>query len=218
MPRISKQSPQILDFTLLDRIEAPSAFRRSPRELVPALEKLPQTLARAEAASYFAARVSNPNDFGTDCDAWQREAYLRAALVEFVSIEYVLPQELKALAINIATPRIQHSHNPLLHVVAALRHMNVHLTASDLSESRRLAVWPISPTPIEFTYRMWVVQPLAPEDLNRRQGPKFASADVDRMRSWFSSAQAEWGVHNLVQHAIIEYSKFIVAAEHQAST
>lgn len=204
-----------LDFSLLDSLTAPGVFWRSPSELVPTLSLLAQTVARADAASYFAFRVHNigiSNVGESSENLRRREAYLRAALVEFVSMEYVIPQDMKTLGLTIAPPRICESPNPLVHAVAALRHMNVHLTSSTLSQAQRLAVWPVEPEPLEFTYEMWITQPLTRENLIRRKGPKYSISDVEHLHKWFVSAQSEWGVHHLVQHAIVEYGKFLMVS------
>lgn len=204
-----------LDFSLLDSLTAPGVFQRSPSELVPALNFLPQTVARANAASYFAFRVRNigiSNARESSENLRRREAYLRAALVEFVAMEYVLPQDMKTLGLTSKLPRICESSNPLVHAVAALRHMNVHLTSSALSQAQRLAVWPVEPEPLEFTYEMWITQPLTRENLIRRKGPKYSDDEVEHLLKWFVSAQSEWGVHHLVQHAIVEYAKFLTAS------
>ena len=138
----------------------------------------------------------------------RREMYLRAALSEFASMEY-------ALRIDRPKPsdvhKIRASANPLLHVVRALRDMNVHLASSRLAQRSRPAVWPIKPDPVHFDFDLWVITELEPGALGNRTGVSYASGDVQRLIDWFMPAQAEWGVHHLVRLAVLAYSREVLS-------
>ena len=178
-----------LDFSLLPNssaFAARSILSGLPKDLRSRLESLPQTLERAESAAMFAGHSS-----GQGTEPWQAAAFLRAALADYCAI-----QEVQAIDRPATQPfMITDTHNPLLHLLQLVRHLNIHV--------RTVATRPISvPTKIaehQFDLHAFVVTNLAAADLAAlRNGQRYHLADLQHSVAWFNTSQEHWGAGDLV--------------------
>jgi hypothetical protein len=130
----------MLDFSSLTRPNFRELYIGLPFEIEEAINVFPETSGRFEGALKFCWFVSSTPDLlhAQEPKATSiREAFLRAALAEYVSTEETLKRDLKKLNTKGKAIKITDSTNPLLHIMRELRNLEIHLTSSQLSKSRR---------------------------------------------------------------------------------
>jgi hypothetical protein len=121
-----------LDFSLLSKSYSKSISVRLPDEISRAIEVLPETSARIEVALRFCWFISGTKDIlHTDEPraTHLREAFLRATLAEYKSVESALERDLKKLQRNQKAIKITDSKNPLLHLMHEMRNLEIHLAS-----------------------------------------------------------------------------------------
>lgn len=172
-----------MNFTLLptdDFFVARSIFASIDKTLQARLTSLPSVLERAQSSVMFAEQAKHG-------EHWVAAAYLRASLADFVSME-----EIQTLDATAHTPlRIRHSSNPLVHLLALMRHLNIHVKSVATSQHTVSAsVWD---QPFEMD--LSVISNLALPDLQGLRNAKYYStADLNNVVAWFAAAQLHWGV------------------------
>jgi len=199
-----------LDFTLLDRRNYREVFVVLPDEIKNALEVLPETCARFEGAVRFCWYVSGTTDVlhADEPKATRmREAFLRASLAEYVSVEDTLKRDLLKIGSNAKPIKIRDLANPLLHLVRELRNLEIHLTSSQLSSSKKRVRFAGQ----EHETTIWTVNDLTVQKFEELQNAKhYSKEDIERMVNWFNEAQYDWGVEHLAFRAIVEWASAIV--------
>src|ERR1051326_3307838 len=100
---------RLLDFALLERPADCGMFVRLPSEIEKAIETLQETSARFEGATKFCWYMSATPEvlYADEPKATRiREAFLRASLAEYVSVEDTLKRDLVKVGINEQAIRI----------------------------------------------------------------------------------------------------------------
>lgn len=112
-----------LDLTLLPEMDSSGILTTlDPKieERFNSIGKLPETLNRARGSLMLFYQAKGHNE------SWRDEAYIRSGLNEFYSINESLKHEHKIAGLPGNALQIQHSSNPLLHLMLLMRHVNVH--------------------------------------------------------------------------------------------
>lgn len=199
----------ILDFSLVPDLSYVKAWAELDKDLIKALDRLPNVLGRAKNAINFCARVS-----AESVCTQLREGFLRAALLEFVSIEDVLIQDLKNAKINSKPLKCYHTKNPMLHIIHELRNFEIHLHSGKLSSTTISAFWgnieyPENASPIK--HKVWMIDDLTEDGFSRLNNSMYYTKDqIKGLVEWFNTAQKEWGVNFLIHIAVESYCRAIV--------
>jgi hypothetical protein len=116
-----------LDLSLLQDVESASILIRPSRDIAAAVSELPymkEFYDRTQASIMFVLRTDSSTD------AWRNEAYLRAGLNEFYSLEDAARRAFRASGNANSVPLLATSKHPLVHLMYMLRHINVHVKPS----------------------------------------------------------------------------------------
>lgn len=204
--------PISLDFNLLPDLSSSSAWILLSDELEASITKLPETYDRAESALHFCWSITGALDVYERTDPKsikRREGYLRASLAEFVSMEETLARDLVSIGTNSTPIKINHSLNPLLHIIRELRNFEIHLHSASLSSEIREVIFANTNSEIDI----WMVGDLLEADFRKLKNAKlYNNSDIPKMLDWFSQAQKGWGVHDLVYRSIVIYCEEIKRA------
>ena len=205
----------VLDFALLERPTSRGIFVCLPPEIEKAIEVLPETSARFEGAIKFCWYVSATPDvlFADEPKATRiREAFLRASLAEYVSVEDTLKRDLVKVGINEQAIRISDLPNPLLHLMRELRNLEIHLTSSQLSKAKKDVTVILLDAEHQSQTTIWTVNDLTVEKFQELRYAKnrYSEEEIREMVSWFNEAQYDWGVPDLLFRAIVEWASAII--------
>jgi hypothetical protein len=205
----------VLDFALLDRPSFREMFVRLPTGIENAIGTLPETSARFEGAIKFCWYVSGTPDvlYTDEPKATRiREAFLRASLAEYVSVEDTLKRDLLKLGIKANAIEIIDLPNPLLHLMRELRNLEIHLTSSQLSKAEKAVTVTIFDAEHQSETTIWTVNDLTVEKFQelRFARKRYSKDETEKMVNWFNEAQYDWGVNDLLFRAIIEWASAIV--------
>lgn len=207
---------RVLDFSSHGEIRhGHMAFNLRP--WVEPLAALPRTLERARACTRFLCHLGDTDD-QMHCAADEilpmREAYLRAALAEFVSIEDILPRDLATTGAPDNPFKFWELTDPLVHIVRELRNFEIHLQAKGLISDTRTCWWGNTQRPEEmrpFENTLWTLTPLTIEEfLELRNARQYDPRDLSRLLDWFNESQAVWGIEELVYQALLRVCAEIV--------
>src|SRR5712692_5742738 len=203
-----------LNFSLLTRPYCHQIFVCLPGDVEKALEQLPDTSARFFAALTFCSYASATADLlSTDEPKATRlrEAFLRAALVEFVSTEQTLKTDLQLLQIPKTPITMLKLEHPLLHIMRVLRNHEIHLTSHKMSHSPKQVEMVINGRTYQSQATIWTIDALTTKDFgDRKVKNRYTQSDIESMVKWFNDAQANWGVNDLLFRAICEWAASIV--------
>jgi hypothetical protein len=197
-----------MDFNLLPPIDGMDIFVR----LNPAIENgfnqsgfLDETFDRARAAVLFFCEMQ-----GTD-PHWQSEARLRAGLNEFYSIQDEAKRDFRQAQVQVKTPQIRDSDNPLLHLMLILRNINVH-TRPNRGRTESITVESRLGEPHEFTYTGVLIDSLTTADLmaQRDVHKNYQARDVRRIVDWVMDKQAVFGIGEVFRAGVNSYCKEIL--------
>lgn len=205
----------LLDLSLLTRAYSHEIFVCLPEQIETAIDVLPETSARFLAALKFCWYASGTPDtlFADEPKATRlREAFLRASLSEFVSIEDTLKRDLEAIGITGRSIKIFDLRHPLLHIMRVLRNLEIHLTSHQLSHSEKDVVMEFGGVQHQTQTTVWTIDPLTIERFcqPRRVKSQYSPTDIEAMVHWFNAAQRDWGVNDLLFRAICEWASAIV--------
>jgi hypothetical protein len=165
------------------------------------LKRFEATYDRAKGALHFCARITNMPDIDTK----GREAYLRAALGEFVSMKEMIRRDEDSTT---GAPRIDDSSNPLLRIMKELRNLQFHLISSPMKTEQLL----VTGSEGEHEMPVWFIENLSIGDFeDSRNRHLYKSTVLQRMIDWFNKHQRPWGVPWLLQHAVNAYAEEIVS-------
>jgi hypothetical protein len=178
------------------------------------LRLLPETRARAYSANAFGHRVRVAREHLLAPEEWEtvfREACLRAALAEFVSLDAAAARDFKRLGLGVSPPRISLSPNPLLHIFLLLRHLNIHLLKSELSIAKKPAYWTIDGEEHHFEYSVWSVTGVTLEAVSAlRDARHYSPKDLSSLVNWFNDQQQEWGALHMLLLATRAHCEAVV--------
>ena len=187
-----RQNP--LDFSLLPSVDVGRTFWSLPPEIAAGIERYPETLLRAKAAAYFCGLAPYPERTGAE-NLRLREAHLRAALGEFVSMEEALRSDCAGDDVR----RIVDSQNPLLHIIKQLRNLQFHLQTSTLTPEQQRVLFMDAEHDIDIYY----INDIGISDFDRlRDANRYADPDKLQMLTWFNESQRVWGAADLVRRAV----------------
>lgn len=112
-----------LDFSLLRAPESMDIVIRLPADVDAHLSSQPslkEFYDRARSSLHFLVK-------GKDGEAWRIESLMRAGLNEFYSLEDSANRVYRLRQRGLAAPEMCDSKHPLVHVMYALGHVNVHV-------------------------------------------------------------------------------------------
>jgi hypothetical protein len=216
---MAKKPTRRLRFEGMPTFESMSLFFSLPAKVDSRLALLRTTYSRCNAALRFAANIggdaSSLHVSDSEVPA-MRVAYLRAALMEYVGMEEVLPIDLRGLPGHGTPTTIWSTENPMLILVRELRNIQLHLVNSELIPEEKEAYFKAEP---ERMFKIHV-QRVAEADLDKLTISKnarcFDSDDFARGVAWLKSAQLRWGIEEIVIESIWEFARRIVAAHADA--
>ena len=181
-----------------------------------ALRQLPNTYERAVAASRFCQKIAgDKNALGVSEDHVyiMQVAYLRAALMEYVAIEEVLPIDLVIRGFEEKPLRILDTSNAMLILLRELRHLQLHRVNTTFKSASRSAVLRTRSEEKEFETELTILA-IPTADLRQlktlRNAARFDPDELDAAISWFSHAQTRWGIGDVMQAGIQAYTTEVV--------
>lgn len=181
-----------------------------------ALRKLPNVYERAVAALRFCQRIGADKEIlGVSEDHLHimQVAYLRAALMEYVAIEEVLPIDLITRGLGEEPLRILDTGNAMLILLRELRHLQLHLVNTSFDSISKSAVLRTIKKEREFETELTILT-IPTADLRQlktlRNAARFDPEELDAAISWFSYAQAQWGIGDVVLCGIRVYTTAVV--------
>lgn len=181
-----------------------------------ALRQLPNAYERAIAALRFRQCIggdANALRVSEDHAGIMQVAYLRAALMEYVAIEEVLPLDLAKRGFGEKPLRILDTGNAMLILLRELRHLQLHLVNTRFKSTSRAAVLRTRNKEEEFKTEVSILTiPIAElrQLKSLRNAARFDPNELDAAISWFSQAQSQWGIGDVVQSGIQIYTTEIV--------
>lgn len=179
----------VMDFALLpndDFFAARPLLASIDKSLECRLNPLPSVLERVRGAVMFSETATKAGD------DWPAAAYLRAGLADLVSIE-----EVQRLDRPTRAPlKVRNCANPLVHLLALVRHLNIHVK-SVVAIARQV---PAKFDGHEFDLKVCVISNLSVSDLQAlKNGAYYSSAELQQMTDWFQAAQLHWGAGYLLR-------------------
>jgi len=181
------------------------------------LTELPETYDRADAAVKFCWFVGGPAErlcCKEDDTMTTRQAFLRAALSEFASMEEALKRDLVSIGIKDRCMKITDSRNPLLHIVKQLRNLEIHLRSGAISSQRQRALLQNLKKPesvSEQNLTIWVMDDLTTEQFDNLRGAHlYRENDRNELISWFNQAQKAWGLDEIVFRAVLSFGQELI--------
>jgi hypothetical protein len=168
---------------------------------------------RARAGIRFVQYISGAPFLTEEEKIPMKAAFLRAALMEFVGMEEVLPTDLSEHSISAPAIKINKTGNTLLILLREMRHLNLHIINSTFEHQERAAMsYPFgSKEPHHTTLNARIV-PLA--DLEKlkqlRNAPLFDDQDLSLAISWLDSAQRAWGIEDVILAGFETFAKLII--------
>jgi hypothetical protein len=204
-----------LKFDKLPSFETSPVFCLLDAETDAALRALPNVHARAVAALRFRQNIAGDAEHlhvTSDHIPIMQVAYLRAALMEYVGMEEVLPIDLAARGRQEKPFRISDTHDAMLIVLRELRHVQLQLVNTVFEISSVTALFrPGSEEhradlPVLTVPRADLMQLKALRNASRFDPSEWACAI-----EWFADAQAKWGVDDVVRAGVQRYADALIA-------
>ena len=181
-----------------------------------AFRRLPKAYERAVAALRFRQKIGGDKDalgVSEDHVHIMQVADLRAALMEYVATEEVLPTDLVARGLGEKPLRILDTGNAMLILLRELRHLQLHLVNTLFESTSKSAVLRTKSEDKEMETELTVLT-IPTADLCQlktlRNAVRFDEKELDAAISWFSRAQAQWGIGDVVQAGIQVYASALV--------
>ena len=181
-----------------------------------ALRQFPNAYERAVAALRFCQRIGGGKDalgVSEDHVCIMQVAYLRVALMEYVAIEEVLPLDLVMHGFGEEPFRILDTGNAMLIPLRELRHLQLHLVNTTFKTTSRSAVLRTRDKPEEFETNLTILT-IPSADLRQlktlRNAARFDPDELDAAISWFTHAQSQWGIGDVMRSGIQVYAAEVV--------
>ena len=141
-----------------------------------------------------------------------REAYLRASLGEYVSMEETAKRDFALLGLGQTPPMMGDSENPLVHACRELRNLNFHLASSRIAEDSKPAIWHFDGKDHQLDYSLTLVEGFTVgQFMSLRNAKYYHPKDVQSLVEWFNNEQREWGAPHLLVLAISHYASELLA-------
>jgi hypothetical protein len=140
-----------------------------------------------------------------------REGFFRASLAEFAELEAAIKRDTKKLD-HTKVKKIRESDSPLLHSLRALRNFAIHMESRRIERSSRKATLRLMDIEHTKDIEFWLLSTETVNQLSDNSEMKkfYTEEDRKRLRSWFDSAQKQWGVFELIRLGAQEYCEFVL--------
>lgn len=196
----------------LPTFETSPLFCALPRAMELALKSLPHVATRAIASLRFRQRMGRPQTGVSEDHAPVMEvAYLRAALMEYVAMEEVLPADLAARGKGEIPLKIVDTENAMLIILRELRHLQLHVVNSVFLSESKAAVLRGFGRELETEV---TIETVPMEELMRikelRNASRYDGAELDAAIEWFSRTQTQWGIGDVVQAGVQRYAELLI--------
>jgi len=199
-----------LNFDLLPAIDACDIFVRLAKDVDDGFQyrtHLAETYGRARGATLLFCNVSGERE------AWEDEAYVRAGLCEFKSLESSARCEHKRASKPGKLPLIRDSRNPLLHLMLLLRHATVHTRTLVTSRHETTVVSKLGGEPHDHTYTTAILDGIDVDQLWARRETRRAydRVQIESVAAWFLERQCVFGCHEVFGAGVDEYCRELLA-------
>ncbi len=186
-----------------------------PESVDSGLAALGNTHSRCVAALLFASKVrGEASSMGVNESelSVMRIAYLRAALMEYVGMEEVLPIDLRGLPTRQVPTTIWGTENPMLILVRELRNIQLHLVNSELIRHPRKAYLKAKPDQLINVSAHTILEADLDKLTISKNAKQFNSQDFAKAVAWLKCTQLHWGIADVVIESIWEFARRIVVA------
>jgi hypothetical protein len=192
------------------------AVRLEP-DLDVSLARFEETHARAAVALRFLLYQDSSAEHlrvPVDEERQMQAGLLRAALMEYVGMEDCLPGDLRRMGLPGPALRITDTGSAMLVLLRELRHVHVHVGQTHFSRREQTAIFRIPDREaMEITMPVLTIPRADLEQLHDpRHSKRFYSGELAAAIDWLDAAQSHWGIRHVVQAAINDYGRRIVAA------
>lgn len=194
-----------LDFSLLPELDYAGILTTLNEDIEAMFLKigvLQETLNRAKGALMLFSKAFHANG-----EAWKDEAYIRAGLNEFYSIEQALIREHKLAKLPGPPLEINISSNPLLHLMRLMRNLDVHTESAPLINYDTTVTIHFNDPPKEWTYTTVIIKDLTIDRLCQKRGVKknYEIDQLDKVVQWFLENQKNFGVSQVFRKGTEAY-------------
>jgi len=147
-------------------------------------------------------------------EAWHDEAFIRAGLSEFRSVEQTASREHKLGECPGRFPAIADSKNPLLHLMLLLRHATVHTRSVETSRHDTSVISTFGGDAHEVKYTTSVLTGIDVEQLLERRETRqsYVRSDLEGVAEWFLERQQTFGCHEVFRAGVDIYCREILVA------
>lgn len=177
------------------------------------LRNLPRVYERSVAALRFRQQIDNPSSVSDEDRDIMKVAYLRAALMEFVAMEDLLPVDLERRNLGEKPLKIKDTKSAHMMILKELRHLHLHLATKTFEVQQRDAVFRFGETETNATLTIELVPY---EDLlnlkSLRNASMYAADELDAAINWLDEAQSNWGIGDVLQRGVQKYADALVSA------
>jgi hypothetical protein len=201
-----------LEIDELADFESSSIWCRLRTTTRQSLRGLPHVYEHSVAALRFCQQIGSPHAVSEEDRDIMKVAYLRAALMEFVAMEEVLPVDLERRSLNENPLRIKSTGSAHLIILRELRHLHLHLATKTFEEQQRDAVLRFGEKEINTTLS---IELIPYEDLLKlkdlRNANMYDSDELDAAITWLNKAQSNWGIGDVLQKGVQKYADALVS-------
>lgn len=198
-----------------------------PHHVVENFAVLPNCLSRALCAVAFAEAAQGDDEFysllsDAKYEVHLRNAYMRAALGEFVSIEKMLSKDLYNAGIEFHPKGIYASQIWLPIIFKELRNLNFHIASAGTEEKESAVSVRFKPSDAEVLSLTLPIRTIVFDegdflrlknvDASRkgRSNTFWRNNDALLILSWFNEKQKYAGAHRLLVRAVVDYLEFLI--------
>jgi len=138
---------------------------------------------------------------------------LRAALMEYVGMEDCLPGDLRRMGLPGPALRINDTGSAMLVLLRELRHVHVHVGQTRFERREQTAVFHVPNREVlEVTLPVLTIPRADLEQLrDSRHSSRYHADELAAAIDWLDVAQGHWGIRLVVQAAINDYARRILA-------
>jgi hypothetical protein len=169
--------------------------------------RLPETVDRLRAASFFLGHVS------AEDPPWRSRAYLRAGLNEFRSVAQSLNWDMGRRDVH--SP--EKSTNPLVHLVFRLRRLAVYVANAKTSPREVTASLTIGELTTSADIKILLIDNLRGY-ISQERLSAYHPEDIARICDWFDEAQQQWGASQLLDIGVLQYCQELAAVYRDRAT
>ncbi len=200
-----------LDFSLIPDFEFTATFMCLPQDLEEAMKKFPETEERFAGALMFCGHLGGCDPEKSPRAAMRAGAYFRAALAEYASIEDTFNRERPA---NTPEFKLHDTRNPLPHILKQLRHLQIHLVTTGMSDFKTSLWLKNVPGAEPVEVALWAIKDITAAQFNRLKAFKkghYTAAQATEMADWISTRQTTFGIHDIIHRGLVEAAERITA-------